>query len=514
MFDHTNFNAISAIFGSFTEEKKNLIEHSSRRDFLSMLGAGAATTLLPRLGWALNPKKRPLNILFLVCDQYRPDALSRYGDPYAITPSLDSLAAAGVSFRQTYCQAPICMASRNCIMTGRYAHSTGVITNGYLSNPNQISYAQLLRSKGYKTACFGKLHTPGRIKQDWDIYVPGNSNPPKEKIAPGDILLPMMFHTDGKLPLGAPYPFPETETEEWHAVQNTIKFLDGNGDRPWLVQCSLLRPHPPLQPPKRYWEMIDRAKLQIPSRNYPKDDLADANPRYWENMERRGLTHLTDDQVRDAMQGYYGNIAFADHLLGMVLRQLDHSGLRENTLVVFTADHGEMLDDHRLWTKMVFFDPSVRVPLILHLPDVISGGRNSKALVEQIDLFPTMMGLLGFETPSSVQGKSFLKLAKGETGHHRDVVYSEFPNEPMYTKSGIYNPTRMQFNGRYKVVDNGQDIDPEIYDLQEDPLEIINLCHHPAQQDRLKRMLNELRAWGKQHDVPIQPQIPKTASDK
>ncbi len=478
-----------------------------------MLGASAATALFPRLSRAVTTKKRPLNILFLMCDQYRPDALSSYGDPCAITPALDSLAAAGVSFRQTYCQAPICMASRNCILTGRYAHSTGVVTNGYLSNPDQISYAQLLRSKGYKTACFGKLHTPGRIQQDWDIYVPGNSNPPKEKLPPGGVLLPMMFHTDGKLPLGAPYPFPETETEEWRAVQNTMKFLNENRYHPWLVQCSLLRPHPPLQPPRRYWDMIDRAKLQIPSRNYPKDDLADANPRYLENMKKRGLDHLTDDQVRDAMQGYYGNIAFADHLLGMVLSQLDHSGQRENTLIVFTADHGEMLDDHRLWTKMVFFDPSVRVPLILHLPEIISGGKSTKALVEQIDLFPTMMDLLELETPVSVQGKSFLKLAKGETMHHRDIVYSEFPNEPMYTRPGAYNPTRMQFDGRYKVVDNGPNIDPELYDLQEDPREITNLCHRPMQQRRLKKMLTEIRIWGKQEDVPIQPRISRSSSN-
>lgn len=487
-----------------TKETKDTFGiHPSRRDVLVMLAAGSLSALSSRLSWATKPaKRRPINILFLMCDQYRPDALSCYGDPYAITPALDGLVGEGVSFRQTYCQAPMCVPSRNCILTGRYAHSTGVVTNGFLANTSQISYAQLLRAEGHLTACFGKLHTPGREAQDWEIlevqddpYLDGGDGG----------LLPELFHTDGKLRLGAPSPLPETETQEWKAVQETIKFLQSSHDRPWLAQCSLLKPHPPFQPPKRYWDLIDRSKLQIPSRRYPTNDLAGANPRYWKAMQARGLDHLTDEQVRDAMQGYYGSVAFDDHLLGMVLRQLDDSGLRESTLVVFTADHGEMLDDHRLWTKMVFFDPSVRIPLVMRLPGVIDGGRQHQALVEHIDLFPTMMELLGFDTPPSVQGRSFLGLARGSTNRHKAVVYSEFPNVPMYLPDGAYNPTRMQFDGRYKLVDNGPSIDPELYDHRHDPLEITNLCHSPADQERLKRMLEDLRLWATHDVVPLQP---------
>jgi choline-sulfatase len=485
-------------------QSETALSNLTRRQAVSMM-AGAVASLAAGSNRARGDSRKPLNILLLMCDQYRPDALSKFGDANALTSNLDSLASAGVSFRQTYCQVPICVGSRNCLLTGRYAHSTGVVTNGCLANPDQVSFAQHLRSKGYLTACFGKLHTPGREKQDWEIL---NSD---GKDAAGDLrtddqrLLPMFFHTDGKLPLGSPYPLDEKDTQEWRAAEDTINFLSEKHDRPWLVQCSLIKPHPPFQPPRKYWDMVDRSKLQVSGHKYPADDLAHGNPRYWKPMQRRGLDHLTDDQILDAMQGYYGSIAFDNNLFGKVLHQLDASGQQNNTLVIFTADHGEMLDDHRLWTKMVFFDSSVRIPLIMHLPGVIEGGKQTSALVEHIDLFPTMMDVLGLNTPAGVQGKSFIKLAKGQTSHHRDVVHSEFPNVPMYKPDGSYNPSIMRFDGRYKIVDNGDAIAPELYDLNTDHLETQNLAIEPAYKDRTHTMLAELREWAKQDMVPVHP---------
>jgi iduronate 2-sulfatase len=477
----------------------------SRRDLLVGLAGASAYSLMPATARALEPPAKPLNVLLLMCDQYRPDALSLYGDPYALTPNLDRLAKQGVNFRQTYCQVPICVASRNSILTGRYAHSTGVVTNGCLASPDQISFPQYLRGKGYFTACFGKLHTPGREKQDWDVYnddlIPAQGKTAEEN----SLLLPMLFGADGKHSLGAPSPLPETETQEWRAIEATIGFLEKKHDKPWLVQCSLLKPHPPLQPPKKYWDMIDRSKLQIPERKYPKDDLADANPRYLKRMKGRGLVDLPEETIKDAMQGYYGNIAFDDFLLGKVLQALDASGERNNTLVIFTADHGEMLDDHRLWAKMVFFDPSVRIPMIAHLPGRIGGGTQTKALVEHIDIFPTICEALGFSTPTSAQGKSFLALAEGKTKTHKKAVYSEFPNIPIFNADGSYNPTRMRFDGRYKVVDNGPTIGPELYDQQSDPSEIHNLVHDPAQKSRLESTLANIRSWATQDAVPVHP---------
>lgn len=474
----------------------------SRRRFLhhSAAFAGILTACSPSLS-VPQTRKRPLNLLFLMCDQYRPDAFRRFGDANAITPVLDSLAASGVSFRQTYCSTPICVASRNSILTGRYSHSTGVVSNGYRANRKQLSFAQVLRAKGYKTACFGKLHTPGRADLDWDVYDEGRERP-KGNVPEGAVLLETGLSTDGRVPIGAPDPYPEEETMEWRAKENTIAFMKENRDRPWLLQCSFKKPHPPFQPPTRCWDMIDRSRLAVP--RYPENNLADANPRYWESMKRRGMDHLTDEQVRDGMQGYYGNIAFCDQLFGEVLKTVDDLGIRENTLLIFTADHGEMLHDHGLWTKMVFFDPAVRVPLFMRLPGVLPAGRQTKGLVEHVDLFPTIMDLLGFETPPSVQGRSLVPLATAKTEKHRAVARSEFPNVGKSRRGG-YDPTMMQFDGRYKLVDNGPDIVPELYDTKTDPHETANLSRRADQRERVQRMLAELRAWVKKDAVPLQP---------
>ena len=479
--------------------RKQSVNPVSRRKLISGVAASAAAAALPSFLFG-QTKKRPLSVLFLMCDQYRPDAFRQYGDRNAITPVLDSLAASGVALRQTYCSTPVCVPARNSILTGRYSHSTGVVSNGYRANREQLSFAQVLRSKGYKTACFGKLHTPGRADLDWDFYDEGRERQ-RGKPPEGAVLLETGLSTDGRTPIGAPDPYPEDQTMEWHAKENSIAFMKENRDRPWLLQCSFKKPHPPFQPPKRCWDMIDRAKLIIPPA--PPNNLADTNPRYWEGMKRRGMDHLTDAQVRDGMQGYYGNIAFCDSLFKEVLKTVDDLGLRETTLVIFTADHGEMLHDHKLWTKMVFFDPAVRVPLFVRLPGVIPAGRQTTALVEHVDLFPTAMEFLGFETPSSVQGHSLVALATGKTEKHREVARSEFPNVGKSRRGG-YDPTMMQFDGRYKVVDNGPDIPPELYDTKTDPGETSNIYRRPDQQARLKRMLSEVRAWVKQDAVPLQ----------
>jgi arylsulfatase A-like enzyme len=384
------------------------------------------------------------------------------------------------------------------------------VTNGCLAAPEQISFPQYLREKGYLTACFGKLHTPGREKQDWDILKEESEGGPANlRDLPAEVrdkMLPSLFgFDDTHAVLAAPSPLPETETQEWRAGQDTIAFLKEKHDKPWLVQCSLVKPHPPLQPPQRFWDMIDESKFDVPQSHYPANDLDDKNPRYLRRMKGRRLVNLTDDQVRNAMHGYYANLAFSDHVLGTVLKQLDESGLRKNTLVMFTADHGEMLDDHRLWAKMVFFDASVRIPMIAHLPGRIEGGRQTQALVEHIDIFPTLMELLGYQKPASAQGKSFLSLAEGKTNTHKQVVYSEFPNIPIVNSDGSYNPSRMKFDGRYKVIDNGPNIDPELYDLQNDPREITNLCHDPSQQKRVQETIAHLRAWGQIDAVPVHP---------
>ena len=221
-------------------------------------------------------------------------------------------------------------------------------------------------------------------------------------------------------------------------MRHTIAFMEENRDGPWFIQCSFRKPHPPFLPPQRQWDRIDRSNLIIP--RYPADDLDDVNPALWQRPNGASRApELDDEVVLDAMQGYYGSLAYCDELFGQVLGVLDNLGLREDTLVVFTADHGEMLYDHRLWSKSNFFEQSVHIPLILSWPGQLEAGR-SEALAEHIDLFPTFTDLLSLETPDSVQGRSLAPVLRGEMESNRDMVHSE-------QSRGF----AMQFDGRWKI---------------------------------------------------------------
>ena len=356
------------------------------------------------------------------------------------------------------------------------------------------------------------MHTPGREGLDWDVLddcLRRDEKKWKTTQPPGSVKLGSYLDGHDGKPIGAPNYAPETETMEWEVKEKAVAFLKQNRDKPWVMECSMHAPHPPLNPPMTYWEMIDPAKLNIT--RYPENDLDDGNPRYRETLVKLGLDHLTDCQIQSGMQGYYGSLAHVDAMFAEILKALDDQGLRDKTLVIYTSDHGEMLDAHRLWGKEVFFDPSVRVPLIMRLPGVIPAGKESQALVESIDMFPTMMDFVGLKTPDSVQGRSLVPLLTGKTETHRDVVRSEYPGSKSGGKDGM---SLMLFDGRYKVVDNGTDIPPELYDQKTDPLEITNLQAQPKEQERLKKMLAEVRAWGTTDMAKPAPKGSKPAKNK
>ncbi len=480
---------------------------SSRRQFLSDMGhltLGAAMGGLLQNGCALptpaSARKRPKNILFLMTDQHRPDALGCYGSPYARTPALDALAASGMSFRRTYCQHPLCSPSRNAIIFGRYAHSTGIWDNNIASSRELISFPQHLRANGYKTACIGKLHIDGRSDLDWDVLWPTvpcwkiATNPDEKYRVSNEPML--AYSVRGGQPFGRPSPFARQVHIEWMIKERTIQFMKENRGKPWFLQCSFEKPHPPFQPPQEYWNMFKRSDMRVP--RYPPDDLDDIAPGRRQFHKAFKRENVSDEDVIDAMIGHYGNLAFCDDLFGEVLVAMDDIGIREDTLVVYTSDHGEMLYDHRLWHKCCFFEQSVRVPLIMRLPGLVPEGVHSYALTEHIDLFPTFMALLALSTPESVQGKSLLHVLTGKSKKHRKFVHSEGTYWwPEFTK------VRMYFDGRYKFIDNGPDVPPELYDHKNDPLEITNVAGRPEHHQRVGTWASYLREWSRKDVIEV-----------
>lgn len=371
----------------------------SRRDFLKEAGGTAAgVALASGLAQAQdNSTKRPRNILFLMTDQHRPFAMGHVGDVNAKTPTLDDLAASGTSFHRTYCQVPVCTPSRTSILSGRYMHSHGVLQNGYMPRKELVTFPQTLRQHGYKTGCFGKLHVGNRNELDWDELDQG------QVVRKAEFPDMLGGTIRGDLPLGQPAPFPLERHKEWQAKEDTIRFMRENRDEPWMIQCSMHKPHPAFQPPKEFWDQVDRDQLEVP--DYPEDDLEDVNPEHLARMQQRKLENLTEDQVRDGMQGYYGNLAFCDAMFAEVLVELDRLGLREETLIVYTSDHGEMLYDHRLWTKFTFFEQSVQGERVVLLAaelrewaqqDVVQGLRRRRQQAKTAGVKKTTRWMSGY----------------------------------------------------------------------------------------------------------------------
>lgn len=488
----------------------------SRREFLAGTGAGVLSAALVGQPFAQFTGLHgiPRKILFLMTDQHRPDGLGLFGDPYAKTPALDQLARDGTAFRQTYSQYPLCVPARTSIILGRYPHSVSSgIWGNKIRNPQATSFLELLRGAGWKTACFGKLHIHQRSAKDWSRLDEVKKWKSLEKIKGGKHLEPYRVSQSPQLkpkivpelPYGAPSPFRKEAHQEWRAKEAAIEYMKAHREENWFIQCSFVKPHPPLNPPEEYWREFDRLSYKLP--DYPEDDLADAHPTVAGKMTEWGIGAPTKKQIRDAMIGYYACLNFCDDMFGEVLAALDELGLRDETLVVYTSDHGEMLWDHRLWHKNVFFDQAVRVPFIARMPGMIPAGRQSRALVEHIDFFPTFCELAGIATPDYAQGKSLFPVLTGRRDDHKDRVYSE-----AYYWGEPGGKVAMIFDGRYKLVDNGDNVPCELYDLEADPQEMTNVSQQPKHAERAEKMLTDLRKWRKRDPGPGDPNASLVAS--
>lgn len=474
-----------------------------RKDFLKTGWASAAALGLSKarsssvFGFGAKGIKKPKHILFLMTDQHRPDALGFRGDPYAVTPALDRLAQEGMTFGRTYCPYPMCVASRMAILLGKYAHtmSSGSWGNR-IRNFDAVSFTERMQPAGWQTACFGKLHVHGRNRRDWTTLNELKAWSPLTKIQGADHLEPYRVSDSPQLrprifadlPYGAPSPYRKEAHYEWQVKEAVIQYMREHRDENWFLQCSFIKPHPPLNPPEEYWRKFERRSYLLP--DDPVDVLADTHPSLAFRMQNRDLDNPSEQQIRDAMIGYYACLNFCDDMFAEVLAALDELGIREDTLVVYTSDHGEMLWDNRLWHKNVFFENSVRVPLLMRMPGLIPAGVQSEALVELIDFFPTFCELAGIPVPGDVQGQSLLPVLTGQREHHKDRVYSE---AFYWGEDG--GKVAMMFDGRYKIIDNGDRVDGEFYDLETDPREHRNAIHDPEHAGRAARMLAELRVW-------------------
>ncbi|MDA1055389.1 MAG: sulfatase [Planctomycetota bacterium] len=444
----------------------------------AIAAAHVTTALLPRVDAA---ESRP-NVLFIVSDDLN-NSLGCYGHPQVKSPNIDRLADRGVRFERSYCQFPLCGPSRNSMLTGLYPNSTGILQNSQIFRqtiPQQISLPQAFRRAGYFAARIGKLYhynvpksvgtnghdDPGswelelnpagcdRLLEEPDIFSLRKDSfggtlswyaSPR-----GDLL-----HTDGMLASDA----------EW-----VLERCARDKSRPFFLAVGFYRPHTPYVAPAHYFDGYP--KQEMPLVQGVEEDLKDL-PADALGSHKREHELLTDDLRQQAIQAYFASITFMDAQVGRVLNKLDELGLAENTIVVFTSDHGYHLGEHGLWQKMSLFEESARVPLIIAAPGASKNGGVAATPVGLIDLYPTLTKLCGVAAPVNIQGQDLRPILSDPTEVGRGWAISQVTRGGR--GKGTCGFTLRTPRWRYTQWDQGRR-GRELYDHENDPLEQTNLA--------------------------------------
>ncbi|HMC11522.1 MAG TPA: sulfatase [Pirellulaceae bacterium] len=469
---------------------------------VAILGSGA-------IGRAAD-NTRP-NVLFLIADDLN-NLLGCYGDPRAKTPNIDRLAARGVRFDRAYCAFPLCGPSRNSFLTGLYPNSTGILANAQIFRqtiPSQQSMPQAFRVSGYFAARIGKLfhyNVPKSIGTNghddpgsWELELNPAGVDRLEEEPQIFTLLPGQF--GGTLSWFASPKSDEHHTDGLEAMDAewVLERCAKRKDRPFFLAVGFFRPHTPYVAPKTYFDQYPES--QMPVVQGVKEDQADIPPAGLASYKRE-QDKLTDDLRRQALQAYYASISFMDAQVGRVVDALDRLGLADNTIIVFTSDHGYHVGEHGLWQKMSLFEESARVPLLIVAPGMAKGAA-AKSPIGQIDLFPTLAELCGVKTPANLQGQSLVPMLKDPSVIGRGWAISQVVRGGGLMRATVtadVGSEGRRFFGyslrtprwRYTEWDEGQQ-GRELYDHDADPRELTNRASDPAQAKTVAELSQELR---------------------
>jgi choline-sulfatase len=450
-------------------------------------------------------------------DQHRPHALGVDGNAFARTPNLDGLARSAVRFDSAYCSNPVCVPSRASLLTGLYTHNHGALNNTIPWPFEKKTIGYYLGRAGYMTGLIGKMHFVDAQTHGFDYHLDFNDwyqyLGPKTKLYADELSransgsgMPQiddlwrdagdpwkgarsLDDREGFVHLGRASKIPEQDHFESFVARESVRFLKGHGrQQPFFLISSFLKPHDPFMPAERFAAMFKADDMKLPD-SWGKVDLATVPREIADSIRKNGPTPEVRDAAgaRQRIAMYYANLAQMDECLGKVLAALRELDLEKDTIVLYTADHGEMLGEHGLWQKFVFYEPSVGVPLIVRVPGVSRAGARSQTPVSQVQVLPTLLELCHIAVPSGLDGDGFTQDLV-EPGRTRDTtVYSEYNLANNHAK---YMIRRGDFKYNYYKSDT-----PELYDLRRDPSEMRNLASDAGHRGRVEEMKGQLFAW-------------------
>lgn len=442
-------------------------------------------------------KKAP-NILVIQADQMTAKALSLYGHKLVKTPHIDRIADGGTVFENAYCNFPLCVPSRTSMMAGRHANALALWDNAIEMPASIPTLAHYLRSVNYHTVLCGKMHFVGpdqvhgfneRIVTD--IYPSNFAWTPDwivgERYRPTGINMRAVVDS-GVCVRGLQIDYDE---EVEHAgIQKLYELARFNNENPWMLWVSFTHPHSPYITTQHYWDLYDHDDVDMPAVAPIDVDEMDTMSRWLHYAHGGDLHNVTDEHVHTARHAYYGMCSYIDDKVGRLLDALEHLQIEDDTVIVFTSDHGEMLGERGMWFKQSFYEWSVTVPLIIKIPGTKSRERVAE-LTSLVDLLPSFMDIAsGGDIPepiSELDGHSLLPLMESANASWDNRVISE------YTGEGVTAPCRMLRRDDIKFIyTHGH---PNLmYDLSSDPLELDNLIGKPEHTDTAEKMQAELLA--------------------
>lgn len=469
---------------------------------------------------------RKPNLLFLFTDEQRADTLGSYGNPLVQTPNLDRLAASSHIFENAYVTQTVCTPSRSSIMTGLYPHATGCTKNNIPLRPETRTIAEMV-SPEYTCGYYGKWHlgdevVPQHGFRDWvsieDTYRRHYTRPEVLSIFSSyhHFLVDNGFEPDQEK--GGALVFarstaarlPEELTKARFLGREAARFIRENAAQPFALYVNFLEPHPPTMGPLDGLYPPDKLPLGPAFNQPPPADAPRINQllsRYWMSRpDEHGEDLRTESGLRRLRAKYLGQVTLVDRAVGDILAALEEMGLAGNTIVVYTSDHGDMMGDHALIRKCVSYEEALKVPLIMRVPWLAGAGRRIEGRISQIDLVPTLLDLLGEPVPGGLQGISRANVLRGRDTLAANDLFFEWNGTDSWESAArslavsdgewqqLHGPWRSVISEGWKL--NLSPVDRcELYDLNRDPCEQVNLFGDPGQQDRIADLAGRIRRW-------------------
>lgn len=465
--------------------------------------------------------KPKYNVLFLVADDLRPE-LGCYGQSNMKTPNLDALARRGTAFTRAYCQVAVCNPSRVSVLSGMRPDTSGVYDNSKYMRPQMpavVALPQLFKNHGYHTISVGKIYhhsesEPGNDPMSWSEPMYGFMRPYRHWYNKESMDFANQLRKQGKRPRSYPYEASEQPDDAYpdgKTARKAVELLRQNKNKPFFLAVGFVKPHLPLTCPQKYWDLYPNETIKLPDNYYRTKDAPSCA--FHSNYELRSYGgvpqtgDVTDEMAHNLIRGYRACVSYMDAQVGVVLDELERLGLRDNTIVVFWSDHGYHLGENRLWTKMTNFELGTHVPLIISMPGQKTTGKPNNALVELVDIYPTLAQLCGLPAPKELEGTSMVPLLENPGKKWKTAAYSQYGRG----RSSRFMPENGDPMGRsirteahryteWRKAD-GELVGVELYDQGADPKNNVNIAGRPENKELIKKLAEQLNN-GWRHSRP------------